>query len=52
MGYTHTVTVRFPMRRPVSASLTGQGFGILSEIDVRTVFEAKLGPGAAGALGD
>ena len=33
-------------------ALSGQGFGILTEINVRSTFEAKLGVEAADAVGD
>lgn len=36
----------------VRAALAGQGFGILSESDIRATFAAKLGLEAAGTLGD
>lgn len=55
MGYTHTVTVPLAWEEAVQRTreaLAGQGFGILSEIDVRATFEAKLGAGAAEDLGD
>jgi uncharacterized protein (DUF302 family) len=55
MSYTHTVTVPLAWEEAVQRTreaLAGQGFGILSEIDVRATFEAKLGAGAAEQLGD
>ncbi|BAS18266.1 conserved hypothetical protein [Arthrobacter sp. Hiyo8] len=55
MSYTHTVTVDLAWEDAVErtrAALAGQGFGILSEINVRSTFEAKLGSDAAEALGD
>ena len=55
MSYTHTVTVPLAWEEAVQRTrdaLAGQGFGILSEIDVRATFEAKLGAGAAEELGD
>ncbi|QCO98285.1 DUF302 domain-containing protein [Arthrobacter sp. 24S4-2] len=55
MSYTHTVTVPLAWEQAVQRTreaLAGQGFGILSEIDVRATFEAKLGAGAAEELGD
>lgn len=55
MSYTHTVTVPMTWEEAVQRTreaLAGQGFGILSEIDVRATFEAKLGAGAAEELGD
>jgi uncharacterized protein (DUF302 family) len=55
MSYTHTVTVTLGWEEAVQSTrdaLAGQGFGILSEIDVRATFEAKLGAAAAEELGD
>jgi len=55
MSYTHTVTVALPWDEAVQRTreaLAGQGFGILSEINVRTTFAAKLGSDAADAVGD
>ena len=55
MTYTHTVTVPLSWSDAVERTreaLAGQGFGILSEINVRATFEAKLGADAAEALGD
>ena len=50
MTYTHTITVPLPWDEAVERTreaLAGQGFGILTEIDVRATFEAKLGADAA-----
>jgi uncharacterized protein (DUF302 family) len=55
MSYTHTVTVPLAWKEAVERTrdaLAGQGFGILSEIDVRATFAAKLGAGAAEELGE
>lgn len=55
MSYTHTITVPLSWDEAVERTreaLAGQGFGILSEINVRSTFEAKLGAGAAEAIGD
>lgn len=55
MRYTHTVTVPLAWEAAVQRTreaLAGQGFGILSEIDVRATFASKLGAGAAEELGD
>ncbi|GAA2136999.1 DUF302 domain-containing protein [Arthrobacter humicola] len=55
MSYTHTVTVPLGWDEALQRTreaLAGQGFGILSEINVRATFEAKLGAGAAEDLGD
>lgn len=55
MSYTRTVTVSLPWDEAVQRTreaLAEQGFGILTEINVRTTFEAKLGADAADAVGD
>ena len=55
MSYTHTVTVPLAWEEAVQRTreaLAEQGFGILSEIDVRATFAAKLGAGVAEDLGD
>ena len=55
MNYAHTVTVALSYEEAVQQtreSLAEQGFGVLSEIDVRATFEAKLGAESARALGD
>jgi hypothetical protein len=38
--------------RRTREALLGQGFGVLSEIDVRSTFETKLGEESGQALGD
>lgn len=55
MSYAHTVTVALPYEEAVQRTrevLAEQGFGVLSEINVRSTFEAKLGVESAQALGD
>lgn len=55
MSYAHTVTISLPYEEAVSRTrelLAEQGFGVLSEINVRSTFEAKLGADSARALGD
>lgn len=55
MSYTHTAVVPLSWADAVAKTreaLAGQGFGILSEIDVRATFAAKLGEEAAETLGD
>lgn len=46
MSYTHTVTIPLSWTAAVEQTreaLAEQGFGILTEIDVRATFAAKLG---------
>ena len=55
MSYTHPITVDLSYTDAVERTkeaLSEQGFGVLSEIDVRSTFESKLGAEAAEALGD
>lgn len=55
MTYTHAVTVPLPYDQAVErtrAALADQGFGILTEIDVKATFTAKLNEEAAEAVGD
>jgi uncharacterized protein (DUF302 family) len=55
MSYTYTAVLPLSWADAVEktrAALSGQGFGILSEINVRDTFAAKLGEDAAQALGD
>jgi uncharacterized protein (DUF302 family) len=55
MTYTLSTTVALPWNEALERTrdaLAAQGFGILTEIDVRSTFEAKLGAEAADAVGD
>ncbi|MGB3829393.1 MAG: DUF302 domain-containing protein [Ornithinimicrobium sp.] len=55
MTYTHSITVSLPYAEAVErtrSALADQGFGILTEIDIKATFEAKLGSDAADAIGD
>ena len=55
MTYTLTTTVDLPWAEALERTrdaLSAQGFGILTEINVRSTFEAKLGVEAADAVGD
>ena len=55
MSYTHTITVPLAWNEALQQAkdaLAEEGFGILSEINVRATFEAKLGSEAATSLGD
>ncbi|WP_454809257.1 DUF302 domain-containing protein [Paenarthrobacter nitroguajacolicus] len=55
MTYTLTTTVDLPWAEALDRTrdaLSAQGFGILTEINVRSTFEAKLGSEAAEAVGD
>ncbi|OYO16177.1 ABC transporter [Enemella evansiae] len=55
MTYTLATTVALPWAEALDRTreaLSAQGFGILTEIDVRSTFETKLGAEAADAVGD
>lgn len=55
MTYTLATTVSLPWPEALERTreaLAAQGFGILTEINVRSTFEAKLGAEAADAVGD
>lgn len=55
MSYTHTITVPMTYDQAVEATraaLADQGFGILTEIDVKATFTTKLGADAGEAVGD
>ena len=55
MSYTYSTAVPLSWAEAVEktcAALADQGFGILSEINVRDTFAAKLGEEAAQAVGD
>lgn len=55
MPYTNTVTVAAGFDDAVArvrAGLAEQGFGVLTEIDVRDTFLKKLGAASADAVGD
>ncbi|WP_146339785.1 DUF302 domain-containing protein [Nesterenkonia sp. NBAIMH1] len=55
MSYTHTITVPMSYAQAVEATreaLADQGFGILTEIDVKATFTKKLGEETGDAVGD
>ena len=55
MTYTLITRVDLPWAEALDRTrdaLSAQGFGILTEINVRSTFEAKLGSESADALGD
>ncbi|GAA4282683.1 DUF302 domain-containing protein [Brevibacterium daeguense] len=55
MSYTHAVTVALSYPDAVERTrqaLAEQGFGVLTEIDIKATFEKKLGAEAAEAVGD
>jgi len=55
MSYTLATTVSLPWAEAVDRTrdaLAAEGFGILTEINIRSTFQAKLGDEAADAVGD
>ncbi|WP_235779930.1 DUF302 domain-containing protein [Sinomonas notoginsengisoli] len=53
----YTLTTQVPLSYPdaveaIRAALAEQGFGVLTEIDIRKTFTGKLGPDAGDAVGD
>lgn len=55
MTYTLSTTTTLPWAEALDRTrdaLSAQGFGILTEINVRSTFEAKLGTEAGDAVGD
>ncbi|GAA2202069.1 DUF302 domain-containing protein [Sinomonas flava] len=55
MAYTLTTHVPLPYAEAVDAvkaALADQGFGVLTEIDIRKTFTAKLGDEAGDSVGD
>lgn len=55
MTYTLSATTTLPWAEALDRTrdaLSAQGFGILTEINVRSTFEAKLGTEAGDAVGD
>lgn len=55
MTYTHQLTIAQPYAEAVDsvrAALSEQGFGIITEIDMRSTFEAKIDVAAAEEIGD
>ncbi|AJK70143.1 DUF302 domain-containing protein [Corynebacterium marinum] len=55
MSYTHTVTVALSYEDATARTreaLAEQGFGVLTEVDIKATFHKKLGAAAAEAVGD
>ncbi len=55
MSYTHAITIDLSHPEAVERTrqaLAEQGFGVLTEVDVKATFADKLGAGAAEAVGD
>ncbi|WP_139003392.1 DUF302 domain-containing protein [Arthrobacter crystallopoietes] len=55
MAYTHSITVPHAWDDAVARTreaLADQGFGVLTEIDVRATFTQKLGQDAGDQIGD
>jgi len=55
MSYTRAITIDLPYPEAIERTrhaLEEQGFGVLTEIDVKATFEEKLGAEAAEEVGD
>lgn len=55
MTYTHSISVDLDFSEAVDQTrqaLADQGFGVITEVDMRATFTAKLGPEAADGVGD
>ncbi|QGU05944.1 DUF302 domain-containing protein [Corynebacterium comes] len=55
MSYTHTVTVALSYEDAIARTreaLAEQGFGVLTEVDIKATFTKKLGAAAGEAVGD
>lgn len=55
MTYTHAITVPLSWQDAVErtrGALAEQGFGVLTEIDVKETFTQKLGQEAGASVGD
>ena len=55
MAYTHSITVSLEWEEAVARTkeaLGRQGFGVLTEIDMRAVLAAEISPESANRIGD
>ena len=55
MAYTHSITVSLEWEEAVARikeALGRQGFGVLTEIDMRAVLAAEISPESANRIGD